>query len=158
VSTQAFFEPSRGDWTVTLSDQVAGNTGNLLEAKLTVRGVPILDTDNDGLDDDWERTRLGTLAYGPLDDPDHDGWKNAAEQAMGTDPLVRNKPLRIDVSRWSGSILRLGWPGNGLGTNAILSAAELPGFQMLTNVPSRFPVTEWFTPATNAAGFFQLEE
>jgi subtilisin family serine protease/subtilisin-like proprotein convertase family protein len=159
VSAQAFLEPSRGDWSVTLSDQVAGGVGNVAEVDLTVRGVPIIDTDSDGLDDNWEMARFGTLAYGPLDDPDKDGWNNAAEQALGTDPLVRNHPRQVDVSRWNGSLLRLSWPGNGLGTNAVYSSMEAGSpFEVTTNVPSRFPVTEWFVPSTNGARFFRVAE
>jgi subtilisin family serine protease len=158
VSAQSFFEPTRGDWFVTVSDQVSGGVGNLLEATLTVRGVPIMDSDNDGLDDEWERTRIGSLAEGGRDDLDGDGWNNAAEQAMGTDPAVRNKSRRIDVSRWNDSVLRLSWPGNGRGTNTVQAVLGLPGLSAPTNVPSRFPVTEWFTPAKDSAGFFRVEE
>jgi subtilisin family serine protease/subtilisin-like proprotein convertase family protein len=159
VSVQAFLEPARGDWSVTLSDQVAGGVGDVTEVDLTVRGVPIVDTDNDGLDDNWEQARFGTLAYGARDDPDKDGWNNAAEQAMGTDPLMKNQPWRLDVSRWNESLLRLSWPGNGLGTNMVYSSAEAGSpFEIVTNLASRFPVAEWFVPSTNGARFFRVAE
>lgn len=45
-----------------------------------------LDVDRDGLLDAWEIATFGTIAYGPDDDPDGDGWTTAGELAAGTDP------------------------------------------------------------------------
>jgi hypothetical protein len=45
-----------------------------------------LDADRDGLLDAWEIATFGTIAYGPDDDPDGDGWTTAEELAAGTDP------------------------------------------------------------------------
>jgi len=58
-----------------------------LAASLIVNGVPITDTDHDGLDDNWEMAHFGTLAYGPKDDPDYDGYNNAFEQVLGSNHL-----------------------------------------------------------------------
>jgi hypothetical protein len=44
------------------------------------------DYDRDGLPDAWERERLGTTAYGALDDPDHDGVVNLGEWRALLDP------------------------------------------------------------------------
>lgn len=49
--------------------------------------VGIIDDDTDGLPDVWELDYLGSLEYGPLDDPDGDGYTNAEEMDLGTDPL-----------------------------------------------------------------------
>ena len=53
------------------------------------------DTDGDGLPDDWEMWRFGTLAYGPNDDPDHDGALNYQEWVADTDPMNSASVLRI---------------------------------------------------------------
>jgi len=53
------------------------------------------DSDHDGLPDDWERWRFGTLYYGPNDDPDGDGSSNYAEFVADTNPLDRTSALRI---------------------------------------------------------------
>src|SRR6185312_6051833 len=53
-STHHFFETSAGVWTLYVSDESAGFTGNVLSASLTIFGVPITDSDHDGLDDGWE--------------------------------------------------------------------------------------------------------
>ena len=44
------------------------------------------DTDADGLPDVWENTYFSSLAYGPADDPDHDGFTNLQEFQAGTNP------------------------------------------------------------------------
>ena len=45
-----------------------------------------LDTDADGLPDEWEQTYLSSLNFGPDDDPDVDSFTNAQELAAGTHP------------------------------------------------------------------------
>src|SRR6185369_10954732 len=102
---------SRGNWRVEFSDQAQGAEGSILDVELSILGVPITDTDADGLDDAWEWLRLGTLAYGPQDDPDGDGYSNAREQVMQTDPLASNEPLRQDLALWNARLARLSWPG-----------------------------------------------
>jgi hypothetical protein len=49
-----------------------------------------VDTDGDGLPDDWERNYFGTLAPNPHDDPDADGFDNLTEFAFGSDPTNPN--------------------------------------------------------------------
>ena len=50
--------------------------------------LPVLaaDTDNDGLDDDWENTYFEDTSYDGDDDPDFDGLDNEAEETAGSDP------------------------------------------------------------------------
>jgi hypothetical protein len=45
-----------------------------------------VDTDGDGLTDEWEIDYFGNLGQTASDDPDNDGLDNAAELAGGTDP------------------------------------------------------------------------
>jgi hypothetical protein len=44
------------------------------------------DADQDGYGDAWELATFGTIAYGPGDDPDGDGYTTAEELTAGTDP------------------------------------------------------------------------
>ena len=46
------------------------------------------DVDSDGLNDDWERQRLGDLTQGSSDDGDNDGLTNAQEYELGTNPTA----------------------------------------------------------------------
>jgi len=45
-----------------------------------------VDTDKDGLPDDWEEAHFGDLSAKASDDPDGDGADNFSEYAFGTDP------------------------------------------------------------------------
>jgi hypothetical protein len=55
----------------------------------------ILDTNNNGLSDVWERTYNGGHLFSsinPQADDDGDGWTNEQESAAGTDPFDSNAP------------------------------------------------------------------
>jgi hypothetical protein len=56
----------------------------------------ILDINNNGLSDLWEKTYnnnlLFTATFSPQADPDGDGWTNLQEATAGTDPLNANPP------------------------------------------------------------------
>ena len=88
-------------------DHRSGVTGHVNAVELILTGRRIEDTDADGLDDRWEEATLHTRSFGPADDPDHDGYNNAMEQAMGTLPLGGASPLRLDFSRWDFDRARL---------------------------------------------------
>jgi subtilisin family serine protease/subtilisin-like proprotein convertase family protein len=146
-STHHFFETSAGNWTAYFSDEGADNTGTVQFVSLTIHGVPILDTDHDGLDDNWEIAHFGNLAQGPQDDPDHDGYANLREQIMGTDPNANNgMPFQLDLSRWNQNLARLSWPSSPHFAYEIWGGTNVAALSLVTRLPSRFPETEWFTP------------
>lgn len=148
-STHHFFEGSTGDWTVSISDESAGITGTVRNVSLIIRGTQITDTDHDGLDDGWEMARLGSLAYGPKDDPDGDGFSNAREQVMGTNPQAQDVPFQLDLSLWQKSptpIDRLSWPSASSKNYEVWGGTNAASLNLLTNLPGGFPETEWFTP------------
>jgi subtilisin family serine protease/subtilisin-like proprotein convertase family protein len=158
-STQNFYESSKGLWTIQVTDELTGSTGLLTDAELSIYGIPITDTDGDGLDDAWEMANFGTLAQGPKDDPDGDGWNNAREQIRGTNPTVANDALAIDLSVWNQNFLRLSWPAAaGTAYPVGTFTGSTPTATTLTNVSGKFPVTELFVPYTNSANrFFFLQ-
>ncbi|PAW76473.1 MAG: hypothetical protein B9S33_20845 [Pedosphaera sp. Tous-C6FEB] len=158
-STHHFFESSVGNWTVQVSDERAGTTGEVSSVSLILHGVPILDTDLDGLDDNWEVAKLGSLTSGPLDDPDGDGFSNAREHAIGSHPGQMGSPFpfALDVSVWNSQSMRVSWPaaaGRSYELRTNVSAAG--SFSTLTNVSGRFPDGEVFVPRSSGAQFFQL--
>jgi len=156
-STHHFYESSAGNWTVSISDEYLGSTGTVYYVALTIEGVPIVDTDADGLDDNWEMAHFGSLAFGPKDDPDGDGYSNAREQILGTDPLASDAPLALDLSRWNTSLARLSWPGVTNKMYQIWRGSSPASLKLFTNVPGKFPVTEWFGPYRSAPrNFFQV--
>jgi subtilisin-like proprotein convertase family protein len=109
-SNQFFYEPAKGDWTVAVSDSAKNFTGVLSAIELTVRGTAINDTDNDGLDDNWETAQFGSLGQAALGDPDRDGASNAREQALRTDPTTFDGHFDLRYLRLANGGLRLAWP------------------------------------------------
>ena len=158
-STHHFFEPTAGTWTVQVSDEETAGSGSVTSVSLIVKGVPIVDTDHDGLDDNWELAKFGTLAYGPLDDPDGDGFNNAREQAIGSNPNDLNSPfpLALDASPWNAQLLRVSWPAAvGRSFELRMSSTANGALSTLTNATGRFPDAEVFVPYNTPARFFRL--
>jgi subtilisin family serine protease/subtilisin-like proprotein convertase family protein len=157
-STHHFFESSAGTWTISISDEEPLDTGTVENVELILRGVVITDTDADGLDDAWEIAHLGSLAFGPKDDPDGDGCNNAREQITGTNPNALDAVFELDLSSWNETLARLSWPGVTNQMYEILGGANAAApLNLITNLPGRFPETEWFMPYTNFAdGFFRV--
>lgn len=158
MSTHHFFEPSAGVWRVEVTDEGAGNPGQLRSLALKILGVAIRDTDGDGLDDDWELRHFGNLDQTLTGDFDGDGFNHAREQAASTDPTRADLPFATDLSLWKEGVVRLSWPGLPRTSYEVLGAPAITGpFETLTNVAGRFPETEWFFPFDGAAArAFQL--
>ena len=109
-SNRFFYEPAKGEWTIAVSDLAKNFTGVLSEVELTVRGTAFNDSDNDGLDDNWETEQFQSLGQSALDDPDGDGASNAREQALRTDPETFDGHFDLRYLRLADGTLRLAWP------------------------------------------------
>jgi len=165
-STHHFCESSSGRWTLCVSDEFQGVTGVVRSASLILRGVQIIDDDRDGLDDVWEQTRLGYRGLGPKDDPDGDGFSNAREQVMGTNPLQPDRPFALDFCFWQlwqlggAKLARLSWPSVTCATYEVLSTTNLAEpMTPVTNVPGRIWETEYYGPAADSPQrYFQVLE
>jgi hypothetical protein len=145
---------------VSFADEAIAFTGTVKTVNFLIRGTPITDTDADGLDDNWEMAHFGTLAFGPKDDPDGDGFCNAREQVMGTDPLAWNLPFNIDLGPWQlwgNQRMRLSWPSATRYSYQVWGGTNVTSLTLLTNVPGSFPQTEWFAPVAGMSQqFFRL--
>jgi hypothetical protein len=87
----------------------ATNRGRFERVDLLV-SMSLVDTDGDGLLDNWEQQYFGSLAPNPNDDPDHDGMSNLAEYKAGTNPTDSNSRFAfIRVERHSVSGLVVQW-------------------------------------------------
>jgi subtilisin family serine protease/subtilisin-like proprotein convertase family protein len=157
-SVQHFLEPTVGTWQIEVSDEQPENTGTVSAVDLILRGVEIMDADRDGLDDQWELEKLGTLAFGLRDDPDGDGYNNAIEQILGTNPLAPDVEFKLDLSPWDDEWVRLSWPGRSGQSYELLTSIEATHpLNQLADIPGRFPVTEWFIrQAGDDRQFFRL--
>ena len=154
-SARHFYEPSAGTWTLSVLDQEMLDRGNIRSVELIVRGIPVPDIDTDGLDDDWERRTLGSLAHDALADPDGDGYSNAREQAMGTLPGRSERPLRIDISLWSPRIVRLSWPGRPGRVYEVLEGPTVEGpWEVMDRVEGTFPECEYILPVIRLSRAF----
>jgi subtilisin-like proprotein convertase family protein/subtilisin family serine protease len=157
-STHHFFESSQGIWTVAISDEEQNHAGTVGSVRLLIHGVPLLDTDQDGLDDHWELEQLQTLAYGPKDDPDQDGYSNLRESLAHSHPLREDRPLVPSLSVWNPNLIRLSWPSTLARDYEVWTATDASApWTLLTRLPGLFPETIWFAPHTNGAQqFYQV--
>lgn len=120
------------------------------------------DTDHDGLPDEWEQTKLHTLAYGAGDDPDLDGFTNLEEYLADTDPLDSASYLHMTgVSLVSGG-LKLEWRGGVEATQVIQRNLSLDGSNLWLNIYTAVPptaVSGSYTDllSTNLLQFFRLK-
>ena len=158
VSTHHFYESSAGTWTVAVADEYAGSTGAVQAVDLVLSGTPIMDSDRDGLDDGWEIAHFGGLTHGPKDDVDLDGYNNAQEQILGTNPMLNETPLQVELSIWNDRLTRINWPGQfGKSYEVWRTDALNASLSHLTNVAGVFPETVTFMPYTNAVSqFYQI--
>jgi subtilisin family serine protease len=156
-STHHLGESSVGHWTLAVGDEFLGETGSVLESTLIIRGVPISDSDADGLDDLWETSHLGDLSWGPRDDPDDDGYINAFEQLANQDPDAADFPFEVDLSRWNEAMIRLSWPGRPGLLYEVWSGSDPRALTLQAEVAPRIPETEWFVSGgTVGHQFFQV--
>lgn len=99
LSGQVFATLVSGDTSrINAAFQMGGND-YVAGAENLIRGQIYFflpDIDNDALPDSWEISHFGRITgVGPDDDPDGDGYSNAAEFRAGTSPLDGTSVLRI---------------------------------------------------------------
>ncbi|MGC8743456.1 MAG: S8 family serine peptidase [Verrucomicrobiia bacterium] len=149
-STHHFYEQSSGIWRLQVSDESTNSNGNILSASLIISGVEIADTNRNGIEDNYEQ-RFGISD--PKADPDRDGWQNAVEQILGTNPLVSD-PIEIDISKFNNNYARLSWQGSRPGQYEIQSTTNLIQWTTLTNLIGEFPETMIFVPFMNSQSIY----
>ncbi|MCS1408519.1 MAG: Calcium-dependent protease [Verrucomicrobia subdivision 3 bacterium] len=154
-STKHFYESSAGMWKVFVTDQEENDIGFITAASLIIKGVPILDIDHDGLDDQWERRAFGSLNFGIKADPDNDGFNNAREQILQTPPTTPNRPFLIDFSLWDPQTIRLSWPSLPESHYEVLKRSLIDGSsQVVATLPGQFPGNELILPLNRSGNAF----
>lgn len=154
-STHHFYEPSAGMWRVYVTDLLSNNIGSVLSVALEVQGTPILDLDRDGLADTWEIRHFLNLAQDAHSDSDNDGYNNAREQVVGSDPTRDETPYQLRVDRWNDQFVRLSWPSVTGAQYEILRTPSLrAGFQPYTNAIGRWPENALVLPAQESQAYF----
>jgi len=156
-SRRHVLEPSRGVWTLAITDEAVGSEGRVLEAEIELAGLRLEDTDDDGLDDRWERTRLGSMDESGPDDPDEDGLSHAVEAWLGTDPRASDLPLRVDVGSEAASSMRIEWPVTpGRGYRLESAHTVEGGWKSVGTAVFTGWHGTWRAPTTPDAGFFRV--
>lgn len=96
----------RIDWTPT-TGQVGAHSARLrasdgqaavdVDLQIQVQPPASLDSDGDGLNDDWEREHFGDLSRDGSGDFDQDGATDRAEHDHGGDPTFEDRPGRVAI-------------------------------------------------------------
>jgi subtilisin-like proprotein convertase family protein len=116
-----FLECTAGTWTLEVTDEGQGAVGSILGASLALEGVPLDDTDHDGLSDSWEREHFGGLSEGPGGDSDADGWSHLRESLAGTDPGKSDRPSVPSIGDWNPGFVRVTVPATPSAPRAVLA-------------------------------------
>ena len=103
---------------------------------LEIEGVAIRanDSDADGLPDDWEDARFGSLVPTAQEDSDMDGLSNRAEWIAGTDPRRADSTLVIRwVKRDASGVTALAFQHNAARRYAIEYSSDLTSWTRIEN-------------------------
>ena len=117
------------------------------------------DTNLNGLRDDWELQYFKTLGkYTWSDDPDHDGFNNLQEQALGSDPTDPLSNLRLSITLGPKGAL-LTWASFPNRVYTLHSSSDLPQFQPFqTSIRATPPTNQFLQPIgpRDPAAFFRI--
>ena len=108
-----------------------------LELDVTV--VRDLDTNSNGLPDDWEQFYFTNLTQTASADFDGDGASNEHEFLAGTNPTKAASVFRVDSFQHAGGQSELRWPNLPGRRFEIDFSADLATWQTITNPTLRFP-------------------
>jgi hypothetical protein len=119
------------------------------------------DTDTDSLPDWWECRYLGTLATGPADDPDRDGFSNGQELLAGTNPFDAASTLRLTSGLLcqTQAAFELRW-GSAPGKKYHIYSALTPSGPyscLVSNVTATPPLNQASVPIQTGQMFFKLQ-
>lgn len=122
---------------------------------LDVTVVRDLDTDNDGLPDDWEQFYFTNLTQTATDDFDLDGASNEAEYHADTDPTKAASVFHVAFQR-TATQSELRWSNLPSRRFEVQMSDDLVSWQTLTNPALHFPTAQQaiWTETTNAPGRF----
>ncbi len=89
-----------------------------------------IDADRNGLGDGWERAFFGSTGRDGSADDDADGWRNLAEQRLGTDPRDSgSRPQLSAIVGGAGMALMISGHGNGNVGFRLSRSADLKTWQ-----------------------------
>lgn len=144
VTEGQFGQPAYPDYATQFNEALVNPTR--LEMEATV--VRPLDTDSDGLPDDWEEFYFTNLLQTASADFDNDGASNEHEFQAGTNPTLAASVFRIGATAQAA----LNWPNLPSRRFEVDFADGLTGWQTITNPALQFPTptSVIWSEATNA--------
>ncbi len=149
LSGAAFLTGIPGGTTAHLSTTVTGRLDLVID-----------DSDEDGLPDSWEMTKIGNLSQGPNHDTDGDGQSNAIEFRAGTHPNNGASRFAATLTPASGNQFTLTWPSVPGKTYAIETHVNLIGvWSPLISVPaaaSPATTTSYSLTPAGSAKFYRV--
>lgn len=94
-----------------------------------------LDSDGDGLPDDWENFHFGSLINTATNDVDGDGFNNLAEYQAGTVPAASADSLRLLTIERTGNVADIHFASAPGRQYTVLWSDDLQNWQAVTNPP-----------------------
>jgi hypothetical protein len=126
---------------------------------LDVTVVRDLDTDSDGLPDDWEQFYFSSLTNTASGDFDSNGASNEAEYLAGTDPTQANSIFHVTYQREAAQS-ELRWNNLPSRRFEIRFSDNLVSWQTLTNPALYYPTAQqviWRETHTAPARFYRVQ-
>lgn len=143
--------PVQASFTLTRNDR-----GKVERIDLRV-ALPFIDTDGDGLPDDWEQQYFGGLQFGAGGDPDGDRMSNRDELKAGTnpnDPQSQFAFIRVGTHPQGGALIE--WSStSGRSYTLLRSPTVIGGFAPITTgLAATPPINSYRDPTVPGSGSF----
>ena len=144
-------------WATDLTTASGGNAPDYY-----LMTLPVEDSDDDGLPDDWEMAYFNTLSRDGSGDFDGDGISDAQEFQIGTDPTNQGSVLRVIRLQQAGknqfNIFWAAVPGRSYAVQAQI-AIDHGGWATLTTVKATSPTGSWHfsDPGTYPHRFYRVQ-
>ena len=146
--------PAQGSLTLTRNDR-----GKVERIDLRV-ALPFIDTDMDGLPDEWEQQHFSGLQFAASADPDRDGMSNLEELKAGTnpnDPQSQFAFINVEAHPQGGTLIE--WSSTaGRSYTLLRSPTVTGGFTPIATGVAATPTANSYrdTATTGAGPFFYL--
>lgn len=133
-----------------------------LNVELLLARQPVEDLDEDGMDDDWERTHFGTtvVTSGGALDFDDDGFPDLFEYRAGTSPTNSASALEFTGTASTGALRVISWQSASNRSYVVLMTTNFSaGWSVLapTNITATPPINVYTDAAsTNFMRFYRV--